>query len=48
VGEAMAEWIVSGRRPTILEPFSADRFAGRSREALLSSAREKYAATEYG
>ncbi len=48
VGEALSEWIVSGRRPEVLAPFAPDRFAGRSLDELLTAARAKYAATEYG
>lgn len=48
IGEAMAEWIVSARRPDVLEPFAPGRFAGRPRDELLAAARAKYAATEYG
>ena len=48
VGEAVAEWIVSARRPELLAPFAPDRFAGRPGEELLSAARANYTATEYG
>jgi glycine/D-amino acid oxidase-like deaminating enzyme len=48
VGEALADWIATGSRPAVLEPFGLARFAGRADAELRAEARAKYAATEYG
>jgi 4-methylaminobutanoate oxidase (formaldehyde-forming) len=48
VGEAMAQWIVTGVRPPVLRPFGLTRFAAAGHDALLASARQQYASAEYG
>jgi glycine/D-amino acid oxidase-like deaminating enzyme len=51
IGEAVADWVVTGVRPDVLERFGFSRFGERWRshiDALHAEARSRYALTEYG